>query len=311
MRVLRWLVVVMAGLYLLTGLVQVRRGERAVIRRLGRVLPDQPEPGLHIGLPWGLDRVDLVEVDTVRSIEVGYRTDRDTSDSIMPAGQLLTGDHNLVNMQVVLNYKVRPEQVVDFVLAARRVPELIERGVESAMATWVAGRDIDEVLLRGKNALRRELIPQVQAMLEPYRLGIEVVDVRVARVAPPDEVRDAFDSVSRAQTQIATLQNRAQLEAETRVRLARAEAYRIEQAALGYGHARRVIARQEARRFTERVRQYHALRDRNPDFLRQIWQEERGRLFLKMKESGLIDLLDHHLSSGGLDILSAPRLPGR
>ena len=40
-----------------------------------------------------------------------------------------------------------------------------------------------------------------------------------------------------------------------------------------------------------------------------VWQEERGKLFATMKEKGLIDLLDHHLGQGGLDVIVAPRLP--
>src|SRR5437763_12670806 len=93
--------------YLLTGVTQVRPGERAVVRRFGRVLEQKPEPGLWVGLPWGMDRVDRVPVDRVQEVTVGYR-DGDTEAA--PTGQVLTGDHNLVNLRVVLNYKVRPEQ---------------------------------------------------------------------------------------------------------------------------------------------------------------------------------------------------------
>lgn len=310
MRFLLWLVLVSAALYLLTGVVEVRRGERAVVRRFGRVLAEQPEPGLWIGLPWGLDRVDRVEVDSVRNVEVGYRAD-DPAESNMPPGQLLTGDHNLVNVQVVLYYKVRAEEVVDFVLAGPRVPGVLERAVESAMAEWVAGRDVDDVLLRGKPTLRAELLPLLGARLAAYKLGVEVLDVRVARVAPPDEVKDAFDSVARAQTQIATQRNRAEQEAATRERLARAESYRIEQQARAYAHTKSVLAREDAKRFTERLKQYQAAKDRNPDYLRQLWQEERGKLFAKLRENGQLDLLDHHLTAGGLDVITAPRMPSR
>src|SRR5262249_6232486 len=59
--------------YLATGLTEVRPGERAVIRRFGRVLEETPGPGLWIGLPWGMDRVDRVSVDSVRRVVVGYR----------------------------------------------------------------------------------------------------------------------------------------------------------------------------------------------------------------------------------------------
>ena len=65
------------------------------------------------------------------------------------------------------------------------------------------------------------------------------------------------------------------------------------------------------RRFLDRLKQYEAARGGNPDYLRQLWQEERGRLFAKLRENGMIDLLDHHLSSGGLDVMTAPKLPGR
>jgi modulator of FtsH protease HflK len=309
MRIFLGLVVVGVVLYLMTGVVEIRRGERAVVRRFGRVLEHKPEPGLWVGLPWGMDRVDRVAVDTVRSVEVGYRDEPGGGDGSMPAGQLLTGDHNLVNVRVVLHYKVRPEEVAEFVVQGDRVPEVLARAVEATVGTWVAGHGVDDVLLRGKTVLRGDLIDGVRAFIEPYRLGVEVLDGRVAKVAPPDEVKDAFDSVSQAQTQIATRRFRAEQEAASRKRQALAERYSTEQRALAYAHGTKVIARQDAQRFLARLKQYQAAREKNPNYLRQIWQEERGKLFAKLKEKGQIDLLDHRLHSGGLDVFTAPRVP--
>jgi membrane protease subunit HflK len=308
MRWFRILLVVGVALYLLTGVVEVRRGERAVVRRFGRVLEERPEPGLWVGLPWGMDRVDRVEVDSVRSVTVGGDEE---GEQAIPSGQMLTGDHNLVNVQATLYYKVRPEGVAEFVLQQSRVPGILTRLAEATAAEWVAGRGVDEVLLAGKTALRAALIDRVRERVDDYRLGVEVLDARVAQVAPPDEVRDAFDGVARAQTGIATARYRAEQDAASRERLARAETFRIDQNARAYAHARRVLARQDAKRFLDRLGQYEAARGKNPDYLRQIWQEERGRLFAKMKENGQIDLLDHHLGQGGLDVFTAPRLPGK
>jgi membrane protease subunit HflK len=308
MRIFRWTLLVLLVLYLLTGVVQVRRGERAVVRRFGRVLEQRPEPGLWIGLPWGMDRVDRVEVDTVRSVNVGASED-EVPEVGAPAGQLLTGDHNLVNVQVVLYYKVRPEALTDYVVQVERVPGLLARLVESSAAEWVAGRGVDEVLLRGKNAMRSEVIARTRERIREYRMGVEVLDARIALVAPPDEVKDAFDSVARAQTGIATARFRAEQDAATRLRMARAERYRVEQTAAAYAHDRKVIAEQDARRFLARLKQYQQRRAKAPDYLRAIWQEERGKLFATMKDKGLIDLLDHHLGQGGLDVIVAPRLP--
>src|SRR6516162_1802023 len=138
---------VLAG-YLLTGFVQVRPGERAVVRRFGRVVAT-PGPGLWIGLPWGIDRVDRVPVDQLRRVRVGYEPE-DEEGPVSSPGQLLTGDHNIVNVRVVVHYSVDEGRVTDFVEQIDRIDELVRRAAESALAEWVAARPIDEVLLTGK-----------------------------------------------------------------------------------------------------------------------------------------------------------------
>jgi membrane protease subunit HflK len=307
MRRFLLLVPVLLVAYGLTGVVQVRQGELAVVRRFGRVLPDSAQPGLHVGLPWGMDRVDRVVVDRVQSVTVGFQ--EDSSEDALPPGQFLTGDHNLVNAQVVLYYKVRPDEVADYVAQADRVDGALTRAAESAMSEWVAGRTVDDVLLNGKNAMRGDLVRQVAARVEPYRLGVEVLDARLALVAPPREVKDAFDEVSRAQTKIETGRNEAEQKAESQLRTAEAEVYRIGQNAAAYAHNKRLLAEGDAGRFLERLRQYEAGRRTNPHYLRQIWEEERGKLFARLKENNQIDLLDHHLGADGLDLFTAPRMP--
>jgi len=306
----RWLII-LGGLllvgYLLTGVTQVRPGERAVVRRFGRVLDEKPGPGLWIGLPWGMDRVDRISVDTVRRVTVGYQPS--TEESGTPAGQLLTGDQNLVNVQVVIDYEVREADVAEFVVQQDRVDGLVSRVTESVLAEWIGGRQVDDVLLRGKANLPRHLEQTVQERLEPYRLGIQVRQAHVAHLFPPDEVKSAFDDVSRAQAGIRTRTNQAEQDAERRLREARSEQYRLEQLAAAYSVEQKLQARAEAERFERRLEKYQALRRDNPAYLRGIWLDEIGRLFRRMKENGQVDLLDHHLSADGLDltIIQAPK----
>src|SRR5262249_40687141 len=118
--------------YLLTGLAEVRPGERAVVRRFGRVVAT-PAPGLWIGLPWGMDRVDRVAVDRLRAVTIGYQPEEEEGP-ISPPGQLLTGDHNLINVRVVMHYTVDEAQVVDFVEQSDRADDLITRAAEAALA---------------------------------------------------------------------------------------------------------------------------------------------------------------------------------
>ena len=79
-RVLQALLGVFLLGYLSTCLTQVQRGERAVVRRFGRIA-STPGPGLYFGLPWGMDRVDRIAVDQVRRIVVGYQPDGDLEDA--------------------------------------------------------------------------------------------------------------------------------------------------------------------------------------------------------------------------------------
>ena len=221
-----WIILALALVaYGLTGVVPVRPGERAVVRRFGRVLPDKPRPGLWVGLPWGMDRVDRVAVDRIQSVTVGYQDDV-PDDAAIPAGQLLTGDHNLVNVQATIFYKVRPDEVEDYVAQMDQADGLIARAAETVLAQWVATRTVDDVLLNAKTALRPALTDGVSRVLKEndYRLGVEVLDARVAVVAPPADVKPAFDKVTQAQTAIVTKTNAAEQEARRNRRTAEAEA---------------------------------------------------------------------------------------
>src|SRR5687768_5211341 len=101
----RYIIALALVAYLLTGLVQVGPEERAVVRRFGAVVA-RPGPGLWVGLPWGIDRVERVPVRTVRQIQVGYNPEAWSDVAGTPTGQWLTGDQNLVNIQLVLDYAI-------------------------------------------------------------------------------------------------------------------------------------------------------------------------------------------------------------
>jgi membrane protease subunit HflK len=306
----RYLLLAALVAYLLTGLKQVRPGERAVVRRFGRVVA-RPGPGLWIGLPYGMDRVDCVAVDQVRRVRIGYEPEAEEVDLTAPPGQLLTGDHNLVNVQILLDYAVRSEQVEDYLVQADRADGLIARAAEAILTEWVAGRKVDEVLIRGKVELPALLVRRTQERVEPYRLGVLIQGVSVAYLLPPDEVKPAFDRVNSAQTEIRTREHEARQAAARLLRETAAKKDNIEKLTAAYVREQLLLARAEAEAFEKRLNQYHELRRENPHFLSGIWWEEMGKLFAKMKADGRLDLLDNHLAGDGLDITVAPPLPKR
>lgn len=312
-RILLFLGVALAAAYLLTGVRQIRPGERAVVRRFGRVLDDKPVPGLWVGLPWGMDRVDRVPVNLVRRIDVGYQpADEENGAAPVPAaGQLLTGDHNLVNVRVAVHFAVAAgdDALVHYVLNEDRLDGLVVRAVESALAEWAAGRRIDDVLIRGKAELPEAVVSAARERLRPYELGVEVQSVSVAHLLPPEEVKPAFDDVTRAHAAIRTREEDALRQAGRRLGEEQSQAYAKAQRAAAYADEQRRSAEADAVSFEKRRQEYERLRAGNADVLTALWWDQMARLFAGMRESGRLDLLDNHLGADGLDILSAPALP--
>jgi membrane protease subunit HflK len=291
-----------------TALTQVAPGEKGVVRRFGRLMTESPGPGLYHGLPWGMERVDRVPVGKVRRVSVGF-TGIEAEVGGTPAGQLLTGDHNLVNVQAEVYYKVVEDQVAKFALQADRVEPVLARLAEAALAEWIAGRTVDEVLVRGKLELPPHVRAVVQERLAPYDLGIEVEQASIIRLYPPDDVKPAFDEVAKAQTRQRTQVNQAEQKAEQKLSSTRSAVFEKERFADQYAHEQKLQAQAEAAAFLKQLGQYRALAARNADYLNTLWLDQMTRIYAQMKEAGRIDVLDHYLSKEGLTITQFPLLP--
>ncbi|MBY0460123.1 MAG: hypothetical protein K2V38_22635, partial [Gemmataceae bacterium] len=283
----RYLFAAAAVAYLLTGVYQVAPEERAVVRRFGAVVA-RPGPGLWFGLPWGVDRVDRVQVRTVRQLRVGY--DPESGDGApeevasAAAGQFLTGDQNLVNVQLVLDYAIgeADQDLDDYVVNRDQVEPALARHAEAAVAEWAAGRTVDQVLLTGTGALPGWVLDRLTARLRELRLGVRVQRVSVALVAPPKEVQPWFEAVTQAQTAIRTKEFQAFQEREQRRQQAEAIRYRLEQEANTYRESQLRQAEADATEFNANLAAYRELRATNPDALAFLWWEEMRKMALAL-----------------------------
>jgi membrane protease subunit HflK len=294
-----------------TSLTQVQSHERAVIRRFGRVLEQKPTQGLHIGLPWGIDRVDLVPVGRVRTVTIGFTGQDDDNDEVVPVGQLLTGDHNLVNVEVKIHFKVsaNEKEMERFVLQQDNIDLFVARAAESLVAEWIAGRKIDEVLRRGKSELPRFLSELMQKRLKDYELAVEFEYASVTKLDPPEQVKEDFDKVAQAATNMDTQVNQAVEIANSKLRGAQAETLAIGRQAATYKDIEPKRADTDAKNFANRLKQYQELSRDDPGYLNTVWNEEMTRLYLRMKAAGRIQLLDHYMTSEGLSITEFPLQP--
>ncbi len=288
-----------------TSITLVKSGERAIVRRFGRVLQESPRPGLHLALPWGIDRVQLINVAKVRVLTIGF-TAKDDDPTATPPGQLLTGDHNLVNVQAEIEYRVQENQVERFALHEDRVDGLLARLGETVLVEWIASRPVDAILLEGKGTLPEALRSALQKRIDPYELGVQIERVSVPMLNPPDGVRDAFDRVAQAQTNRKTRANQAKRQADANLSDAETRTKEMERKAQVFATQHVSQALGEAEDFLKRRQQFRELtQGRDPQkVIDAIWLDQIARLFTSMRQSARLELLDQ--IADGFNLMQFP-----
>jgi membrane protease subunit HflK len=308
---LRYLMLIAAAAYLLTGVAQISPEERAVVRRFGKIVA-RPGPGLWIGLPWGIDRIERVSVRTARQLTVGYDLETALDVSGTPSGQFLTGDQNLVNVQLILDYAVgeTDHDLDDYVNHRDQVNAVLGRLAEAAAAEWAAGRGVDQVLLTGNASLPAWVMERVAERLPAHRLGVRLQRASVGYLAPPNEVRAAFEAVTQAQTSIRTKDFQARQEASQLERQAEALKYRLLQEAEEYRDTQTRLAKADATAFLAELLAYREVAKTNPDALAFIWWTEMSKALGTFEErGGRVKPLDQYLQNGELNLTEFFSLP--
>ena len=242
MRGLLAVAAVIVALVLGSSVMVVESDEVAVILRLGAVQRTVTS-GLAIRLPWPIEIDERVRVTEVRRAEPGRQV-------------LLTGDTNLVEVDIVAQYTV--SDPVAFVTATAEPEALVTAVVGARLAATVSRMEVDALLTTGRATLEQQVLRAAQSTLDEQGAGVRLDAVELRALEPPDEVVAAFNDVSSARGDRDTMVLSAQSYASQHLPEIRGEAtQRLEQArthaAERLGQARADIARFEALRPTWRT----------------------------------------------------------
>ncbi len=246
-RLLPWLAVV----YALTGLYSVQPNERAVVRRFGKALSQTRGPGLHLGLPYGLDRVSRVKVLEQKQAGVGMsRWSRVLGRRIEPRQtECLTGDRNVILLSANVQYQVA--DVDQYLFNVGDVPALVENVAAGALCSVISSMEVDDILTAQREAIQVEVRRRSQARLDEYGAGVRVNSVLLdERTEPPQEVRQAFRDVTAAREDRQRAVSEAQGYANRLKQQAEADADGMIQKAQGYAHQITALAAGDADRFS-------------------------------------------------------------
>ena len=239
---------------------QVEPDAVAVVLRFGRVQGQPRPPGLHFKLPFGVDQVYRIPVRRQLKEEFGFRTQRAdvrsqySSRGFADEANMLTGDLNAVVVNWVVQFRIIDP--VAYLFKVRNADETFRDMSEAVMREVVGDRTVDEVITVGRQELATVALDQLQELSTLYEIGIQVDQVVLQDVTPPEPVKPAFNEVNQAEQQKSRLISEAQSEYNKVVPRAEGEAKQTILAAEGYALDRVNRAEGEATRFEALYNEY-------------------------------------------------------
>ncbi len=240
-----------AALWLASGFYIVDAGERGVVLRFGKYT-ETTQPGPHWHLPWPIESVQVVNVDQVRTVEIGYRNN--VRNKIPQESLMLTDDENIVDLQFAVQYTVKNPE--DYLFNDRSPNDAVKQVAESAMREIVGRSKMDYVLYEGRTDVAAQAKSLMQKILDRYGTGIAISQVTLQNIQPPEQVQAAFDDAVKAGQDKERQKNEAQAYANDVVPRAKGLAARLIEEAQGYRQSVIATAKGDASRFDQIAAEY-------------------------------------------------------
>jgi len=288
--------------WLLTGIYMVGPDEVGVIRTFG-AYTHQTQPGLNWHYPYPIQTVKTPKVTEVKRIEIGFRTTRNGQyRTVEKESLMLTGDENIVDAELIVQYRIKEPENYLFKIVE---PELtVREASEASLRTIVGMNNIDETLTTGKFRIQEEAKKQIQAILDKYESGIQVVAAQLQDVSPPKQVIAAFKDVASAKEDKNRLINQAEGYRNDVIPKARGEAEAMIRGAEGFKESRIKRAEGDVAKFNTVLKEYRKAKDitRERLYLETMEKVLPGveKVIVPDKDSGnMLNLLNLTTSKGG------------
>jgi membrane protease subunit HflK len=242
-------------LWVLSGVYLVAPDQQAVVTRFGRVVEPRVLPGLHYALPWPIDSVAKLKVQQLQRLVIGGDLPDGVLGRTQPlVSQFLTGDQNIINMRVVVQYSVGVP--ADYLFQAQDVDKAVGATVEAELARRIGHHGVDSILTTEKAAIQEQVRAAAQKRINDYRSGVLISTVNIESVTPPPEAADAFRDVASARADAVRIVNESHGYANDVVPKARGEAQQLLESAAAYKQRKINEAAGDAARFSAVAAEY-------------------------------------------------------
>lgn len=240
-----------ALIWVASGFYIVDTGKRGVVLRFGKYI-ETTEPGPHWHLPWPIESREIVNVDQVRTVEIGYRNN--VKSKVLRESLMLTDDENIIDLQFAVQYILKDPK--EFLFVNRSPEDTVLQVAETAMREIVGKNKMDFVLYEGRAEIATRAKVLMQQILDSYKTGISISQVTLQNIQPPEQVQAAFDDAVKAGQDRERLKNEAEAYSNDVVPRATGLASRLKEEASGYKQAVIANAEGDASRFSQIVTEY-------------------------------------------------------
>ena len=286
------LIVLLAVLvWMLTGLYRVQPGEKGVELLFGRFVKTT-DPGLNFWAPWPLGSVVTPNVERTNQLNIGFRAlgagsrNVNRTESIRDVAEeslMLTSDQNIIDIDFVVQWRIGKPR--DFLYNIRDPQQTIKRGAESSIREIVGQTPLEETLATKRQEVEVRTKDVLQRILDDYKAGVIIAEIKLQKVDPPQKVIDAFNDVQRARQDKERQENEANAYRNDILPKAKGEAERLRAEAEAYREQLIKEADGEAKRFISVYDAYMGGRDVT---LRRLYLE-RMQEVMKNSEKVIID----------------------
>ena len=226
--------------------------EQGLVKRFGKIVR-VVEPGPHFKIPFA-ETVDTPKVEKLHRVEVGFRTDRGRTRFVPREALMLTGDMNILSLEFIVQYKINDAK--KYLYQVAEVENTIHNSAEAAMREVIGKSKIDEALTVGKAEIQQSAQILLQGILDQYQAGVQIAQIQLQDVNPPDAVSAAFKDVASAKEDREKLINQAHGYRNDLIPRAKGEAAQEVNQAKAYAQARINRSEGEASHFLQTLKEY-------------------------------------------------------
>ena len=272
---LKYIFILALLVWVLSGIYIIDPAEKGVVLRFG-AFQEETGQGPHWHLPYPIETLNRVNVEQIRTAQIGYRDaiSNRRGGNVSSESLMLTKDENMIDAKFAVQYKINDVQAYLFNVAN---PDMTLRHVvESAIRQVVGKNTMDYVLTEGRVSIADDIKEKSQELLDVYQTGLQITTVNMQDAQPPEQVQASFSDAVKAREDKQRLINEAQTYANDILPKSRGKAARMLEESKAYKSEVVSKSEGEASRFGQILAEY----EKAPEVTRErLYRETMENVF--------------------------------